>query len=114
MASLFGSKWERENGCIGDERFYDWADVIEPMKPEHIRNRFDELEKRFKRDVAEGKDIWPPTIALFLALASQTRVNEAMYQRFTYELPEHTKAKYQEMGKRGIDKIKQQLNNKEG
>lgn len=110
MGSLFGGKWERENGGIGGERFYDWADVIEPMDDKIIKHKFNELEKLFKRDVAKGKDIWPPTIAFFLALASQGRVNEQMYKEFTFELPEHTRDEYQEMGDKGMKKLKEKLN----
>lgn len=109
MGSLFGGKWESQNGEIGGSKFYDWADVIEPMEPEIIRNKFNELEKIFKVDVAKGKDIWPPTIAFFLALASQTRVNEAMYRVFKYELPLHTKDEYEEMAKSGMQKVKDAL-----
>ena len=110
MGSLFGAKWEKQNGMIGGNQFYDWADVIEPMTPESIRIKFDELEKRFKVDVAKGKDIWPPTIAFFLALKGQSRVNEAMYQEFTYALPKYTRAEYKEMGDKGMKKLKEDLN----
>lgn len=109
MGKLFGAKWERQNGIIGGEMFYEWADIIEPMPPEEIRNKFSELERRFKQDVSEGKDIWPPTMAYFLALSCQTRVNEAMYREFQYELPQHTKAEYQDFAKVGMAKIKGEL-----
>jgi len=112
MAGLFGSKWERENGDIAGARFYEWADIIEPMPSDQIRRRFNELEARFKRDVSLGKDIWPPTIALFMALASQPRVNEDAYKEFTYELPRYTKADYQEKAARGMNKINQILKGK--
>lgn len=109
MVRLFGGKWERENGNIGGTRFYDWADVIEPLAPKQIRAKFTELERRFKIDVQAGKDIWPPTMALFLALEGQKRVNEAMYKEFTFALPKHTRDEYQKMGKKGMDKLRKSL-----
>lgn len=109
MIGLFGGKWERDNGEIGGAMFDEWANIIEPMDKKCIRAKFNELEKRFKKDVSEGKDIWPPTIALFQALNSHSRVNEEMYQSFTYELPKHTKAEYQEKAKIGMDKIRKEL-----
>lgn len=113
MGRLFGGKWSRENGEIGGTTFYEWADAIEPMEAHQIRSKFNELERRFKRDVSLGKDIWPPTIAYFIALNSEVRVNEAAYKEFTYELPKHTKAEYQEFAKAGMSKIKAILNKKE-
>lgn len=109
MGKLFGAKWEKQNGVIGGSMFYEWADIIEPMQSEVIRVKFTELEKRFKQDVQAGKDIWPPTMAYFLALECKKRVNEAMYKEFQYALPEHTRAEYKEMGDRGMEKVRENI-----
>ena len=106
MGKLFGAKWERENGMIGGIKFFEWADIIEPMEASQIRSKFNELERRFKLDVSLGKDIWPPTIAYFAALCVQApRVNEQAYKEFQYALPEKTKEEYQKIAKRGMDKL---------
>lgn len=57
-----------------------------------------------------------PSIGQFIKWAKNdaARVNEDAYKLFTYDLPRHTKAEYQEKAKRGMEKIKQALNIKRG
>ncbi len=105
MINLFGGKWEREHGLEGSDKFYIWADKIEDMEPDQIRRKFDSMENKFKDDVAEGKDIWPPSLAYFLALSGKARVNEQAYKLFIPKIAEHTHEEYQEYAKEGLEKI---------
>ena len=103
---MFGGKWERENGRIGEEKFYSWVDHIEHLEPTQIRAKFTLLEQKFKKDVSEGKDIWPPTLAYFMALNAVARVNEDAYKPYRPQIMPHTTEEYKEMGERGLDKLR--------
>jgi hypothetical protein len=109
MIDLFGSKWEREHGLEGGDKFYVWADKIEDMPKEQLRLRFTALEHKFKKDVSEGKDIWPPSIAQFMALNGNPRVNEQAYQLYRPKLRQHTAQEYAEIAERKAKEIKERL-----
>ena len=109
MADLFGGKWERENGVIGGDKFFVWADKVEDMPKEQLRRRFDAMEFKFKADVALGKDIWPPSIAYFMALNGNPRVNEQAYTLHVPQLREHTVDEYAEIAERKAKQIREQL-----
>ena len=53
-----------------------------------------------------------PSIGQFITWTKTeaSRVNEAMYKPFTYELPAHTKSEYKEFAKVGMARIKKELN----
>lgn len=106
MADLFGGKWERENGRIGEEKFYSWAERVENLEPDQIRSKFTLLEQRFKKDVSIGKDIWPPTIAYFMALNAVSRPNADAYKKFKPKIMPYTISQYKEMGARGLSNLK--------
>lgn len=106
MADLFGGKWERENGSIGSDKFYVWADAIEDMPKDQIRRRFHALQLKFKTDISQSKDIWPPTLAFFLALDGNPRVNEQAYQTWKPKIMPHTEDEYKKMGKLGMEKLR--------
>lgn len=108
MADLFGGKWEREHGTIGGDKFYVWADKIEDMPKNELRLRFDAMAFKFKNDVSQGKDIWPPSVAYFMALNGNARVGEDAYKLHMPKLREHTVEEYAEMAD---GKAKEILNN---
>ena len=106
MIDLFGSKWEREHGLEGGDKFYQWADKIEDMPKENLRRRFTAMEFKFKSDVALGKDIWPPSLAYFMALDGNPRVNEDAYKEYKPQIMPHTSEEYKEFGKKGIEALR--------
>lgn len=107
MIDLFGSKWEREHGLEGGDKFYVWADKIEDMPKDELRRRFNAMEFKYKDDISHGKDIWPPSVAYFMALNGNPRVNEQAYKQYKPKLAAHTQAEYNEMGERGIEKLRE-------
>jgi len=109
MIDLFGSKWEREHGLEGSDKFYVWADKIEDMPADQIRRKFDAMEFKFKNDVAEGKDIWPPSVVYFMALNGKPRVNEQAYKPYQYKLAEHTQQEYNDFATDGMKKLRDNL-----
>ena len=109
MIDLFGSKWERENGLEGGDKFYVWADKIEDMPKAQLRLKFDAMSFKFKNDVAQGKDIWPPSIAYFMALNGNPRVNEGAYKQYQPKLREFTQQEYAEKAKVGAANIRDRL-----
>ena len=108
MIDLFGSKWEREHGLEGGDKFYVWADKIEDMPKNELRLRFDAMAFKFKNDVSQGKDIWPPSVAYFMALNGNPRVGEGAYKLHVPKLREHTVDEYADMAE---GKAKEILNN---
>jgi len=106
MINLFGGKWEREHGLQGGEKFYVWADAIEDMPKDTLRKKFNAMLNRFESDVALGKDIWPPSLAYFLALNGKSRVNEQAYKPFPKQIMPHTAQEYSEMGEKGMKKLR--------
>lgn len=109
MIDLFGSKWEREHGLEGSDKFYIWADKIEDMPKDELRRRFDAMSFKFKNDVAQGKDIWPPSIAYFMALNGNARVGEQAYQQYKPKLREYTTQEYAEIAERKAKELKRKL-----
>ena len=109
MIDLFGGKWERENGLEGGDKFYVWADKIEDMPKKALRRRFDAMAFKFKADVALGKDIWPPSLAYFMALDGNPRVGEQAYAEYKPKIMPHTTEEYKEYGKAGLEKLKEKL-----
>ena len=79
------------------------------MKPKLIREKFNELEIRYKKQISEGKDIWPPTLAYFLALKSESRSNHEMYKSYRPALPEKTREEYQQIAKIKIQELKEKM-----
>jgi hypothetical protein len=110
MIDLFGSKWERENGLEGGDKFYVWADKIEDMPKDQLRRKFDAMSFKFKNDVAQGKDIWPPSIAYFMALNGNARVGEDAYKAYQPKLRPFTQQEYAEKAKTGAQAIRDKLN----
>ena len=109
MADLFGGKWERENGITGSDKFFVWADKIEGMPKEQLRRRFDALEHKFKKDVSEGRDIWPPSVAQFMALNGNPRVNEQAYRQHVPALRPKTVEEYSEIAEKKRKQIRDEL-----
>lgn len=114
MIDLFGSKWEREHGLEGGDKFYVWADKIEDMPKNELRLRFDAMAFKFKSDVSQGKDIWPPSVAYFMALNGNPRVGEDAYNfkaiKSMRRLREHTVDEYADMAETGAKRLKENDN----
>ena len=54
-----------------------------------------------------------PSVGQFVTWSKKVkpRVNEAMYQEFTFQISPHTRDEYKEMGDKGMKKLKDNLNN---
>ncbi len=77
MGDLFGAKWTSRCGDITDEQgaytqtFLLWCRKLDGLTTNEFQHGMTQLEERAKRSGQLGEELWPPSYAEFIGLATQ-------------------------------------------